>query len=49
MSSLLYGVGVADPGTYVMCGIVLLATAAFATAVPAIRALRVHPAAVLRE
>ena len=49
MSGLLYGVGVADPETYIVCSIVLLAAAALATAVPGIRAMRVHPAAVLRE
>ena len=49
MSSLLYGVGSADPATYAVCGTMLLATSIVATAMPAMRAMRVHPAAALRE
>jgi predicted permease len=49
MSSLLYGVSVADSATYATCAVMLGATWLLATAVPAARAMRVHPAAALRE
>ena len=45
---LLFGVGVADPLTYGAAGLVPLATALVACAVPAARAARVDPARALR-
>jgi predicted permease len=48
MASLLYGVSAIDPRTYLACGAVLCAAALAATLVPAMRAMCVDPAAVLR-
>ena len=48
MASLLYGVSPVDPRTYLACAAVLGAAALAATLVPAMRAMRVEPAAVLR-
>jgi putative ABC transport system permease protein len=49
MSSLLFNVGASDPVAYGTAGTVLLAVAALACAVPAYRAMRLQPAAVLRN
>lgn len=49
MSSLLFGVGAADPITFSSVTGVMLAVALMACAVPAWRAMRVQPAAVLRN
>jgi putative ABC transport system permease protein len=49
MSSLLFGVGAADPVTFAGAGLFLLAVALVACAMPAGRAMRVEPAAVLRN
>ena len=46
---MLYGVGPTDPPTYITVVAVLGATIAAATLLPAARALRIDPAAVLRE
>jgi predicted permease len=48
MSSLLFGVGAADPLTFFAVAFLLLAVALAACCVPAERAVRVQPAAVLR-
>lgn len=48
LSSQLYGVGSADPATYLGLAAVLLLVAAVATYLPARRATRVHPAITLR-
>jgi ABC-type antimicrobial peptide transport system permease subunit len=47
--SLLYGVEPADPLTLSVAGLVLLATALAACAIPARRAMRVDPVAALRS
>ena len=49
IASQLYGVSATDPVTFVMVAVALLAVAALATAVPAVRATRVDPAVALRE
>jgi putative ABC transport system permease protein len=49
MSSLLFNVGAADPVAYVTAATILLFIAALACAVPAFRAIRLQPAAVLRN
>jgi ABC-type antimicrobial peptide transport system permease subunit len=49
MSSLLFDVAASDPLAYVTAGGVLFAVAALACAVPAIRAMRLQPASVLRN
>jgi putative ABC transport system permease protein len=49
LRSLLYGVGVSDPATFVVGSLVLLAVAVVAAAVPAWRAARVDPVTVLRS
>jgi putative ABC transport system permease protein len=48
MRSLLFGVSAVDPGTYAVSALVLAIAAAAAAFVPALRAMRVQPAAVLR-
>ena len=40
LASLVYGVGVRDPGSFAISGLVLLAVAIVAAAVPATRAAR---------
>ncbi len=49
LSSLLYGVGAADPLTYAVIVVAVAAIALAASYVPARRAARVHPARVLRS
>ena len=49
ISSQLYGVSATDPTTFVLVAVALLAVAALATMVPAMRATRVDPAVALRE
>jgi putative ABC transport system permease protein len=49
LASLLYGVGAADPATYVVIVAAVAAIAVVASYVPALRAARVHPARVLRS
>lgn len=46
--SMLYGVTAADPMTYLASGAVLAVAALAASAVPALRATRVHPMVALR-
>jgi predicted permease len=48
IASLLYGVRAADPATYMAAAAVLLAAAAFACYIPALRAIRVEPSAAIR-
>lgn len=49
MSSLLFGVGAADPWTFSGVALMMVAVALLACAVPAWRAMRVQPAVVLRN
>jgi putative ABC transport system permease protein len=49
LSSLLYGVEPADPAILAAMSILLLAVAALAIALPAVRAARVDPMIALRE
>ncbi len=49
MASLLFNVGAADPWAYLSAGFLLFAVAVLACAVPAFRAMRLQPAAVLRN
>jgi predicted permease len=49
MSSLLFRVGASDPTAYISVGTALFAVALLACAVPAIRAMRLQPAMVLRN
>jgi putative ABC transport system permease protein len=49
IESQLYGVAATDPGTFVAVAAVLAATALLANLIPAIRAMRMDPAVVLRE
>ncbi len=49
MSSLLFGIGTADPLVYAAAGTLQLTVALLACAVPAYRAMRLQPAAVLRN
>jgi putative ABC transport system permease protein len=49
LSSLLYGVGTADPLTYGAIVLAVGALALLASYLPALRASRVHPARVLRS
>ena len=48
LSSLLYGIGAADPATYVAAAAVLTALAFVACYLPARRAVRVDPMAAMR-
>jgi putative ABC transport system permease protein len=49
MASLLFQVGAADPMTFVAVTTLMIVVALLACAVPAWRAMRLHPAAVLRD
>jgi putative ABC transport system permease protein len=49
MRALLFGVGPADPVTFAATAVILVVTAALATAVPALRAAAVDPIVALRE
>lgn len=49
MASLLFNVGATDPSAYFSAGFLLFAVALLACAVPAFRAMRLQPAAVLRN
>jgi predicted permease len=49
MSSLLFGVGAADPATFAGVTTLMITVALLACAVPAWRAMRIQPAAVLRN
>jgi len=49
LGSLLYGVTAGDPGTYVVCAVVLGVAVLAAAIVPAARAMRVHPMVALRS
>jgi putative ABC transport system permease protein len=49
VSSLLYGVGAMEPGTYAIVVLALVVVAGLAAATPAYRAARVDPARVLRD
>jgi len=49
MTSLLFGVGAADPLTFSGVAVLMLAVALMACAVPAWRAMCVQPAVVLRN
>lgn len=49
MASLLFGVGAADPRTFAAVAVLMLSVALVACAVPAWRAMRLQPAAVLRN
>jgi ABC-type antimicrobial peptide transport system permease subunit len=48
-SHLLYGVGVADPLTFVIVAVVLISVALIACYVPARRAMATNPMVVLRQ
>jgi ABC-type antimicrobial peptide transport system permease subunit len=48
LASLFFGVGASDPLTYGGVTVLMLASAFIACAVPAARAVRVQPAAILR-
>jgi ABC-type antimicrobial peptide transport system permease subunit len=48
-SSVLFGVASGDPATYVLAGTALVTAAALASVLPARRAGRLDPAAILRE
>ncbi len=49
LSSLLFGVAATDPATYAGAALLLVATAALASYLPARRAMRVDPVVALRE
>ena len=49
MASLLFGVGAADPATFSVVAALMVTVAVLACAIPAVRAMRVQPAAVLRN
>lgn len=49
LATLLYGVSAVDPTTFAVVIVVVVLTTTLAAIVPALRALRVHPAVVLRE
>ena len=49
IESQLFGVGAADPATFVLVPLVLLVSASLATLRPALSAIRVDPAKTLRQ
>jgi putative ABC transport system permease protein len=49
LQNFVYGVGTTDPITYASVALLLIATAALASLVPALRAVRLNPVAALRE
>lgn len=49
MSSLLFNVGASDPSAYARAGTLRFVVAVLACAVPALRAMRLQPASVLRN
>jgi predicted permease len=49
LQNFVYGVGTTDPFTYGCVALLLIATAALASFVPALRAVRLNPVAALRE
>ena len=49
MSSLLFGVGALDASAYASAGVLLVVMALVACAIPALRAMRLQPAAILRN
>jgi putative ABC transport system permease protein len=49
IESQLYGVAATDPGTFALVAAVLATTALLANLIPAVRAMRMDPAVVLRE
>jgi putative ABC transport system permease protein len=49
MATLLFGVGASDPATFAAVPAVMIAAALLACAMPALRAMRLQPAAVLRN
>ena len=49
MESLLFGVSTTDATTFVVVAVVLIATAALASLIPALRATRVNPVVALRD
>jgi ABC-type antimicrobial peptide transport system permease subunit len=49
LRTFVYGVGTTDPLTYGCVAVLLIATAALASFVPALRAVRLNPVAALRE
>jgi ABC-type lipoprotein release transport system permease subunit len=48
VESLLYGVTMHDPATFIVVPLALVAATAAATVIPALRVLRVNPADVMR-
>ena len=49
LGSMLYGISATHPGTYALVTVIVGSVAAFASVVPASRALRVDPVSVLRQ
>jgi len=47
--SLVYGIDVRDPWSYLIAPLVLAVAALAAVAIPATRAIRVNPSAILRD
>jgi ABC-type antimicrobial peptide transport system permease subunit len=49
IESQLYGVAATDPATFALVAAVLATTALLANLIPAVRAMRMDPAVILRE